>query len=316
MFDYTICYKSVFCDYSAVFPDQFDVFVSAYNDTDRVRSVFDRVNAKRKIWVIHNEYRFGASEIPSNGEVFHCDDSDEAIACRDLLEYSQVGEGNGTSLCIDITGFVAPYLMFFLALLWRAGRKIVECVYSEPMSYLMREATAFSEGSVSEVREVAGFGGVMEPDLSSDWLVIAAGYDDRLISEVAQFKDSASKAIILGFPSSRADMYQQNLLRAHLAEDSIGPVPERLRLLAPAYDPFVTASVLSGVVNGSNGLGPVTNLYLAPLSTKAQALGFVLFYLHEMRGKSTSIIFPYCAEYPRATDRGISRTWRYWVQFP
>lgn len=316
MVDYTIFYRSCVRNQSAAIPGHYDVFVSAYNDSERVRSVFDRVQAKRKIWVIHTEYRFCDSEIPRTGEIYRCDDTDESSFCKGLLDCLHICEKEFPTVCLDLTGFVQPYLMFFLALLWRAGNRIVHCLYSEPKSYLHREATMFSKGGVSEVREVAGFGGVMEQDQSGDWLVIAAGYDHRLISEVAQFKDYADKAMIFGFPSSRADMYQQNLLRAHLAEDSVGSVPERLRLFAPAYDPFVTASVLSEVVKAPQGLGRVTNLYLSPLSTKAQVLGFVLFYLYERRDTSTSIVFPYCAQYERPTDRGISRTWRYVVQFP
>ena len=316
MVDYTVFYKSCVKDQDAPIPGEFDVFLSAYNGSERVRSVFERVQAKKKVWVIHNEYRFRKSELPRTGQLYCCDDTDEASACRGLLEHVRVGWERGYSLCLDLTGFVQPYLMFLLALFWRTGNRIVHCLYSEPKSYLHRESTMFSKGGISEVKEVSGFGGVMEHDVSNDWLVIGAGYDDKLISEVAQYKDSAAKAMILGFPSSRADMYQQNLLRAHLAEDSLGPIPKRLRFLAPAYDPFVTASVLCNIVRGTHGLGPITNLYLSPLSTKAQVLGFVLFFMYEMQNTSTSIIFPYCPQYERPTDRGVSRTWRYVVEFP
>ena len=314
--DYTIFYKSCVRDQDSPIPGSFDVFLSAYNGSERVRNVFGRVRAKRKIWVIHNEYRFRSSELPQTGQLFCCDDVDETAACRSLLNQVQSGCKGGPSLCLDLTGFVQPYLMFLFALLWRSGTRIIHCLYSEPKSYLDRESTMFSRSEISEIKEVSGFGGVMNHDVSNDWLVIGAGYDDRLISEVAQFKDSADKAIILGFPSSRADMYQQNLLRAHLADDSLGPIPKRLRFLAPAYDPFVTASVLSDMVRGTYGLGPITNLYLSPLSTKAQVLGFVLFFLYEMQNTSTSIVFPYCPQYERPTDRGVSRTWRYVVEFP
>ena len=315
MVDYTIFYKSCVKGQSDPIPGEFDLFLSAYNGSERVSNVFHRVQAKKKVWIIHQEYRFRASELPKTGQLLCCDGIDEAAACRNLL--AQIGcEWDISSICLDLTGFVQPYLMFLMALLCRIGLRTIECLYSEPESYLNREATIFYTGGISEVKEVAGYGGVMEHDVSNDWLVIGAGYDDRLISEVAQFKDSASKAMMLGFPSSRADMCQQNLLRAHLAEDSIGPIPKRLRFLSPAYDPFVTASVLHDMVKGTRGLGPITNLYLSPLSTKAQVLGFVLFYLYEMQNTSTSIIFPYCPQYERPTDRGISRTWRYVVELP
>ena len=157
----------------------------------------------------------------------------------------------------------------------------------------------------------------MNLDVSSDLLVIGAGYDEQLVSEVAQYKDAARKAIMLGFPSLRADMYQQNILRISRADEVLGRVPNRQRFFAPANDPFVTASVLNEIVSGGAGLTKVTNLYLCPLATKAQALGFVVFSIYHRRiTNNVSIIFPFSSEYEKTTDYGISRVWRYVVEFP
>ncbi len=49
------------------------------------------------------------------------------------------------------------------------------------------------------------------------------------------------------------------------------------------------------------------NIYLCPLSTKAQALGFALYYRYECVGQSVSIVFPYVDEYSVATSVGLSR---------
>ena len=35
---------------------KYDVLISAFNLSERVTSTFDRIDAARKYWVIHNEY--------------------------------------------------------------------------------------------------------------------------------------------------------------------------------------------------------------------------------------------------------------------
>src|SRR5207253_621115 len=87
------------------------------------------------------------------------------------------------------------------------------------------------------------------------------------------------------------------------------------KYFVPANDPFVTANVLRRIVDDCERNGHmITNLYLSPLATKPQALGFALFYLTEMRGKATSIIFPFCRTYSKETSLGLSRVWKYVVE--
>ena len=116
------------------------------------------------------------------------------------------------------------------------------------------------------------------PNLSNDLLIIGAGYENHLISQVAKFKDQSQKVLLFGFPSLRADMYQENVLKAHLSEENTGSkaFEDSRRYFAPANDPFVTASVLSEIVERYNTRTEITNLYLCPLATKAQTLGFAL----------------------------------------
>ena len=143
-------------------------------------------------------------------------------------------------------------------------------------------------------------------------MIIGAGFDDRQISEVAEHMDAARKVVLLGFPPLRADMYQQNVLRMDRSRDAVGDVPRSWRYFAPANDPFITAEVLRRIVDDS---GKVSNLYLAPLSTKAQALGFVLYYMAECSNTSAHVIYPFSAEYEGRTTEGLARTWRYVVEF-
>ena len=93
---------------------------------------------------------------------------------------------------------------------------------------------------MTEVRQVVGYEGQHVTDTSRDVLIIGAGYDDKLIAEVAEHKDQARKIQLFGLPSLRADMYQENVLRAHLAESAVGtPIhDEASNFFAPANDPI------------------------------------------------------------------------------
>ena len=306
--DYTFMYKEVLAADGAI-DVGWDVFLSAYNLNDRVKDLFGRVVASHKLWIIHPEYRLGAELLPG-GEPFIDPGLGEAEFCNRLLSVLPVAE-RGLSICIDITGMMRPHMMCLLYCLADRGVSKIDVLYSEPITYARRETTQFSGGAL-DVRQVSGLEGMVDFDSTSDLMVIGAGFDDRQISEVAEHKDAARKVVLLGFPPLRADMYQQNLLRMDRSRDAIGDVPPRWRYFAPANDPFVTADVLRRIVNES---GDVSNLYLAPLSTKAQALGFVLYYMAECRGRSAHVIYPFSAQYADKTTEGLARTWRYVVEF-
>jgi hypothetical protein len=145
---------------------------------------------------------------------------------------------------------------------------------------------------------------------------LGAGYDHELIARVAESKEHARKLQIFGLPSLRADMYQENILRAHRASEAIGGGEELspINYFAPANDPFVTADVLGEIVRAANAKRTITNLYLSPLATKPQVLGFCLYYLAEWRSKPGSMLFPFCRRYSRETTKGLSRIWKYSVE--
>lgn len=183
--------------------------------------------------------------------------------------------------------------------------------------YSKREQTRFSDEAVVEVRQVAGFEGTHVPDTSNDYLIIGAGYDYALIAQVAENKELSKKIQIFGLPSLRADMYQENVLRAFLAEEAIGrnTADPANSYFAPANDPFATAQTLREIVARIGARRPITNLYLSPLATKPQVLGFAIYFLGDCRNTPTSVIFPFCEAYDQETSSGVSRIWRYTVEF-
>ena len=197
--------------------------------------------------------------------------------------------------------------MFFL-LRWLRHHKInkFDIIYTEPGRYEKKENTKFSDEIVSEVRQIYGYRGNHSSDTSRDVLIVGSGYDDELISHVADFKSNSEKYQMIGFPSLRADMYQENMLNAHRASEAMSSGDRKSRnvIFAPANDPFVTATVLSSTIYNLKQNASISNLYLSPLATKPQALGFALYYLQECLNSSTSIIYPFSVRHSRETSKG------------
>ena len=109
----------------------------------------------------------------------------------------------------------------------------------------------------------------------------------------------------------KADMFQENILAASSAE-LFSTCPLTNSIFAPAYDPFVTAQAIKDYVEKKQMEKPITNLYLAPLSSKPQALGMALYYLWEDgSNKPMSIIYPICDKYVQDNAIGIGRIWIY-----
>ena len=318
MIDYTVFYKRELPPIADAWPDDlhWNVFISAYTSSQRAYEVFNKVDANIKHWLLFPEYNYTKDEYPIEESFPLVGYSESEI----LLEYLETHRSDISTgrLCVDTTGFIRPYLMFLVK--WLADNNIrkFDALYSEPSHYEKKEKTRFSDEVVTQVRQVQGFEGIHVTNTQNDLLIIGSGYDHEPIAQVAESKNNAKKVQILGLPSLRPDMYQENVLRAHLASESvgIGMDDEAHSFFAPAYDPFVTASILRNVVNRYDSGDGITNLYLCPLATKAQVLGFTMYYLTERIGTPTSIIYPFTLAYSKQTSKGISRVWHYIVELP
>jgi len=291
-----------------------DLLISGFNDSERVRQAFSRIDAIVKHWLIFPEYKYSASEYPTNGIVFAPPYENEADYVGEYLV--RIGLDPAQSrICIDITGFIRPHLMLLMRALKSKGVRRFDALYSEPKIYQRKEKTAFASSPVSCVRQVAGYEGAHNADASNDLLILGAGYDHELIGHVAESKSGARIVQIFGFPSLGADMYQESILRASRAAESVtgrdGGAVERF---CSANDPFATASLLRETNRSFSATKPITNLYLSPLATKPQALGFALYYLADLDGASASIVFPFCSTYARETSVGLTRAWLYSVE--
>ncbi|MGR3175014.1 MAG: hypothetical protein ACUZ8N_10490 [Candidatus Scalindua sp.] len=317
MIDYTIFYKSTLpIDTEWTEDNSWDIFISAYNSSERVQKVFDKAKAKAKHWLILPDYEYDKKDYPS-GKVFCPPHKHESEFVQEYIKESKVKDFANLKVCIDITGFIKPYMMYLLKWFMEHGLNKFDVIFSEPADYAKKEDTQFSDEVVSEVRQVAGFEGTLVTDVSNDVLILGAGYDDVLITEVAESKKNSKIIQLFGLPSLRPAMYQENVLRANRAANAVGVGidSQHNNYFAPANDPFVTASVLSEIVK-MNSSKHITNLYICPLATKAQALGFIIYYLTECRDKAVNMIYPICASHSKETSKGVSRIWKYVVELP
>jgi hypothetical protein len=312
--DYSLLRRSAFPPSKLNTLPTWDLFLSAYNKSTRVKEVFAGVRAARKDWLIHPEYDFGGEDLPESAKVLN--HRDEAEFWHQYFEEAGIAALPPTArLCVDSTGFMRPHLMLLLRLLRSCGFLKLDVLYADPKAYESGDKTTFTKGAVTEVRQVRGFEGTHGPDAgANDLLLIGAGYDDELIRRVAESKRAARKLEMFGLPSLQPHMYEENRLRAALAEEAVGPLSSRHLLFAPANDPFATAQEIHDRLKDERNARRFANLYLSPLGTKAQALGFALYYLCECVGEAASIIFPYADYYSPETSIGLARVWLYEIE--
>ena len=301
---------------SIEYSDKYDFFISSFNNSERVTKLFEGILSHEKIWVVLSEYEYSEEEMPENGKLYIPEKGlNEGEIIRNL--FSEFKINNKLKLCIDITGFLRPHLAFLIRYLKELEFNSVDFIYTDPERYRKKEKTDFSRMLLG-VDQVEGYKGLHTTDTSNDLLIICAGYDSKSTRAVADYKKKVTKILLFGFPALQADMFQENILKAYDAEDDKGQgnyLDPLFSLFAPANDPFITAKVLSEYVNKQNSIKPITNLYLSPVSTKAQTLGMCLFFVSECIDKPVSLIFPYCETYDRTTTIGLSKIWIYSVEF-
>lgn len=308
--NFTIFYKEKYSNINELGTLNYDIFISGFDNCSRTTEVFDKVNAAKKIWLIFPQYEIPYEEFPK-AEYYQSTEWKED-------EYFRVFFDTLNSLtyterfCIDMTGFIKPHFIYLLKYLSIKGIKKIDLLYTEPKKYVKADETEFS-GHIDKVRPIEGCGAVkINPNLENDLLIIAAGYDNKLISKVAQEKDhSKNKYFIIGFPSHQPDMYQENLLKIENSKESVGENVKNIN--TPAFDPFITAQTLSDIVHENSD---ATNIYLCPIASKPQTAGFALFYLWNYEKLPISIIFPFSNTYSTKNAIGIKRTWKYTFELP
>lgn len=289
---------------------EWDIFISAYNDSRRVQDIFDKVKSVEKHWIILPEYCYAPIELPSSPNVWVATEKNEADQIINSVGKIVGAAPKKARICIDITGFMRPQILFVLKYMKAQGFIEFNMLYTEPGQYSRKEDTPFSLDDVNEVRQVSGYEGLHSHDMSQDLIIIGTGYDHELISRVILEKEGSRLVQLHSLPSLSADMYQESLIRLDRASVPSHPNDDQV-FFSSANDPYLTATALSRAYRRLKSMRNITNLYLSPLATKPQALGFGLFYIAELEGTSASVIFPYSSKYSRETSKGVGRSWVY-----
>lgn len=117
MIDYSIFYRrSISVNRIHKELPAFDVFLSAYNSSDRVSRVFRDVVAGQKYWVLHPEYCYAPLDEPIGDPIIRPLDLDEVAQVNNIIDSLGGSAGlGGVSLCIDITGLMRHVLAFLLS---------------------------------------------------------------------------------------------------------------------------------------------------------------------------------------------------------
>lgn len=295
---------------------KYDVLISGYCHDARVEVPWEKIEATRKIWIVD----------PNNSNLIF-KSSGEDYLLNDLSEFTYVldfpkdmGLKPNDRICIDCTGFLIPVLYVLLRSFQISGISHFDVVYSEPQRYVHAENTSFSD-FYFDTRQILGYGGIHTSDMQNDLLIVASGYDDKRISDIANYKKSVKKKIqMLGFPPLQADMFQENIVKAYNSEPALGSHCFDMgnsNIFAPAYDPFVAAQNIKEYLEERQLKKPFTNIYFSPLSSKPLALGIALFYIWEQgHTQSMSVIYPQCKNYITENSEGIGCIWQYEFVLP
>jgi hypothetical protein len=99
---------------------RWDVFLSAWDGSDRVRQVFSHVASAQKFWIIHPEYQIATADLPV-GPRFEADGG-EAASMQGLVRHLEtLCDVRRARLCIDITGMLRPHIAVLLRILKHEG---------------------------------------------------------------------------------------------------------------------------------------------------------------------------------------------------
>lgn len=313
---YTYFYKNYYhkVEELSVLAD-YDVFISSFVNSQRVIEPAEKIPSKHKVWFATHEEE-GHPYLSGKDVTLILPNDDYITIAKKIKELQLLGK----NICMDATGFRIPYLLFIIRLMHSLQVKQFDVIYTEPTQYRCAENTIFSD-QFYEVKQVLGLSGSHTSKTDNDLLIIAAGYDNSRIVDVAnKKKDCTKKVLLFGFPAISPGMFQENILRAYDAEYAIGTECFKdmdSNLYAPAYDPFVTAQVIKRYIEKQDKYKRLTNIYLAPLSTKPHAIGMALYYMWDQKNHSNvSLIYPFCKNYIVDNSDGIARIWRYQLELP
>lgn len=287
---------------SAIFLDKRteirDSIIFNYKETDPRNKKEENIHEMRKNLEQVSEnvcvFATGSVSLPSEG-------------IKRLLEYLKENhlDLSGRRVATDITVFTKPYFfLLFKTLQEKFGMSKFHVVYTEPRGYKNKEPDTgdivLTEG-LDRVETIPGFFGSCVH--SRDTLIVILGFEGKRAMEVFHTVSPQTTYAVNGFPSYQPGWHRisfeanMRFLRESKAADHL--------YFAPAIDPFETAKVLSYIVK-SDEINKDSNIIVAPLGTKMQAFGTLLYSLKDISAK---VIYPFPSTYKADYSYGHGPTW-------
>jgi len=195
---------------------------------------------------------------------------------------------------IDITTFTKPYFFLLFKVLKERFRLYkYHVVYTEPERYKRRSSNTgeiiLTEG-LDRVESIPGFVGSCV--YSRDALIVILGFEGKRSIEVFQTINPETTYAINGLPSYQPGWHRISL-EANMRFLKESGASDRL-FFAPAIDPFETKNTLSLVVKDIKDKNLDSNIIIAPLGTKMQAFGVLLYSL---LNNFVKVIYPFPSTY-------------------
>ena len=191
--DYDIFYReSLPVENNPINSTPFDIFISAFNASDRVKEVFDKINSTQKYWLIHPEYQFSDEELTEvhATSIIKPIEFGEQDQVSSLISSINITDIENTKICIDSTGFMRNVLALLIITLGYLGCKKISVLYSEPIQYIENENTHFSISAL-KVKALDGTAITITTN-AKDSLIMSIGFDHDLMSQVVNDYESAT----------------------------------------------------------------------------------------------------------------------------
>lgn len=195
---------------------------------------------------------------------------------------------------VDITVFTKPYFfLLFKVLHEKFGLAQFDVFYTEPEKYKSKNSgkdeIILTEG-LDRVESIPGFvGSSVNP---KDALIVIMGYEGKRAVDVFYTVNPEITYAINGFPSYQPGGHRISLeanlrfLRESGASDNL--------FYAPAIDPFETRERIEEIIKIVRERHRGFNITIAPLGTKMQAFGVLLYALKD---KTVKVVYPFPSVY-------------------
>ena len=201
-------------------------------------------------------------------------------------------------IIVDITVFTKPYFfLLFKVLKEKFNLRRFHVVYTEPEKY----KTILTEG-LDRTGSIPGFiGSSASP---KDALIVLLGFEGKRATEVFYNINPELTFAINGFPSYQPGWHKISL-EANLRFLGESGASDYL-FFAPAVDPFETKKVVSQIVKEIEEDNQDLNIVIAPLGTKMQAFGVLLY---AFQNNTTKVIYPFPSVYKADYSYKYGPTW-------